>query len=350
MRKFRDVFKEKQTLSESLHEKNVLESFEKVYSSLLEKYGISNFKNLNEDHQTVFLAELNSYWDEKEGILPKGEKFLAGNSDLLNESSTAEQRKNFMKKRSVPAISETLRQSGLKWKLYNIIDEMYQGVGASDLGDVLDPKEMTEIMVESFRESVRTFMTEVKYELTENAGTKKNSELNERQFSEKERMELAKKGYAMPDGGFPIVTKKDCENAVKAFGRGNQPRAEKAHILKRAKALGCMDVIPDKWKSTNEGLGDLFKKKQIKLSGEFNTEEAHSTAKYVLELLDAAGIKANVSPGGAIKTSDKNMNLGTITPEGYLYVPGAGNWAPEDFSRNEKNIITGMQTCSDIKC
>lgn len=175
MRKFRAVFKEKQNLSEGLREKNVLGSFEKVYSALLEKYEISNFKNLDEKYQTVFLAELNSYWDEKQGILPRGQKFLDGNSDLLNENSTSDQKKNYMKKRTVPAITETFRQSGLKYRLYNIIDEMYKGIGADDLSDVLSAKEMTEIMVESFRESVKSFMTEVKYELTENSGLKKKS-------------------------------------------------------------------------------------------------------------------------------------------------------------------------------
>lgn len=175
MRKFRAVFKEKQSLSEGLHEKKVLGSFERVYSALLEKYAISNFKSLDEKYQPVFLAELNSYWDEKGGILPKGKKFLAGNSDILNEQSTADQKKHFMKKRAVPAISETFRQSGLKYKLYNIIDEMYKGIGAEDLSEVLSSKEMTDIMVESFKESVKTFMTEVKYELTENSKPQKKT-------------------------------------------------------------------------------------------------------------------------------------------------------------------------------
>jgi len=173
MRKFRSVFKEKQTLNEQYREKKVLSNFKKVYDALLEKYKVSSFETLNEQYQNVFLAELNSYWDEKEGILPKGKKFLSGASDMLNESSTQIQKKNYMKRRSVPAINETLRQSGLKWKLYDIIDEMYKGVGAKDLNDVMSPQEMTEILVESFRDSVRKFMTEVKCELSENAKPKK---------------------------------------------------------------------------------------------------------------------------------------------------------------------------------
>lgn len=178
MQKFRQVFKTKQSLTESQNEKLVLGSFKKVYAALLEKYRISEFNTLNEERQPAFLAELHSYWDEKAGILPKGIKFLRGNSDLLTEKSTSDQKRNFMKKRAVPAISETFKQSNLKYKLYDIIDEMYKSTASKKLGDVLTPKEMTEILVESFRDSVKNIMTEIKYELNENSGiSKKKTQL-----------------------------------------------------------------------------------------------------------------------------------------------------------------------------
>jgi hypothetical protein len=68
-----------------------------------------------------------------------------------------------------------------------------------------------------------------------------------REFSDKSRQKLAKKGAAMPHGGFPIVTRQDLKNAVKAFGRAKNPAKTKAHIIKRAKALGATDVLPDDW-------------------------------------------------------------------------------------------------------
>ena len=74
----------------------------------------------------------------------------------------------------------------------------------------------------------------------------------ERKFSTKQRQKLAKEGKAMKDGGFPIVNQQDLKNAIKAYGRGNQPKAEKAHIKKRAKALGAVYLIPDEWKQINE--------------------------------------------------------------------------------------------------
>lgn len=73
-------------------------------------------------------------------------------------------------------------------------------------------------------------------------------ELNERRFSDERREELAKKGYAMPDGSFPIEKEKDVKNAVRAWGRSQKPGV-KEHIIKRAKSLGVYDTdIPEDWK------------------------------------------------------------------------------------------------------
>ena len=71
----------------------------------------------------------------------------------------------------------------------------------------------------------------------------------ERDFSDAKRKELAKSGAALPDGSFPIENKSDLENAVKAVGRASNPSAAKAHIKKRAKALGFTDCLPDTWES-----------------------------------------------------------------------------------------------------
>jgi len=53
------------------------------------------------------------------------------------------------------------------------------------------------------------------------------------------------KSYALPDGSFPIVTKKDLENAIKSYGRSKDKEKAKKHIKKRAKELGHTDLLPD---------------------------------------------------------------------------------------------------------
>jgi hypothetical protein len=64
-------------------------------------------------------------------------------------------------------------------------------------------------------------------------------------YSDEERREMADKGFALSDGSFPIKDLKDLKNAIQAYGRAkDQARAAK-FIVKRAKALGAEDLIPD---------------------------------------------------------------------------------------------------------
>jgi len=59
---------------------------------------------------------------------------------------------------------------------------------------------------------------------------------------------MAKNGQAMPDGAYPIADKEDLSNAVRAVGRGGANHDTiRRHIMKRAKALGASDQIPDNW-------------------------------------------------------------------------------------------------------
>lgn len=74
-----------------------------------------------------------------------------------------------------------------------------------------------------------------------------DDDLQERTFSTEERMMMAKKGMAMPDGSYPIATVTDLENAIAAFGRAKDQASVKRHIIKRAKALGATDKLPDGW-------------------------------------------------------------------------------------------------------
>ena len=66
-----------------------------------------------------------------------------------------------------------------------------------------------------------------------------------------ERQKLAKSGKAMPGGSFPIRNGEDLKNAIHAFGRAKESeRADvKRHIIKRARALGKSDLIPESWGS-----------------------------------------------------------------------------------------------------
>lgn len=67
-------------------------------------------------------------------------------------------------------------------------------------------------------------------------------------YDSKQLAAMAKNGQAMPDGSYPIGDKEDLANAIHAVGRGSgSHNAIRMHIMRRAKALGAMDMIPDNW-------------------------------------------------------------------------------------------------------
>lgn len=70
-----------------------------------------------------------------------------------------------------------------------------------------------------------------------------------REFSQEQRDSAAASGAAMPDGSFPIKSRKDLENAIHDWGRAGSKPSVKDHIISRAKSLGATDLLPDDWKA-----------------------------------------------------------------------------------------------------
>ena len=72
--------------------------------------------------------------------------------------------------------------------------------------------------------------------------------VNADKYKQADRDQMAKSGQAMPDGSYPIADEEDLDNAIHAVGRGGADHdAIRAHIIKRAKALGLSSKIPDNW-------------------------------------------------------------------------------------------------------
>ena len=173
MKKFHELYKEKVNEAEELQETQVLTDFRNVYNMMLEHYSITSIHELDEESQVSFLTELNHYWDDVNGLSEKGEKFMAKRSLILNENSTATQKKNFLKSKVQTVISETVRQSDLKWKLYDVIDEMYNQLNAGTLKDILTPDMINTIIHESFSNTVKEFTENIHKELSESAAPQK---------------------------------------------------------------------------------------------------------------------------------------------------------------------------------
>lgn len=62
------------------------------------------------------------------------------------------------------------------------------------------------------------------------------------------RRKAAASGAAMEDGSYPIQSKSDLRKAIRAVGRGGADHNKiRAHVIKRAKALGLEAMVPDNW-------------------------------------------------------------------------------------------------------
>ena len=66
-----------------------------------------------------------------------------------------------------------------------------------------------------------------------------------------DRKKMAASGVAMADGSYPIPDESHLRAAIHAVGRGknNSHASIRAHIIKRAKALGLTNLLPDGWTS-----------------------------------------------------------------------------------------------------
>lgn len=62
------------------------------------------------------------------------------------------------------------------------------------------------------------------------------------------RKALAAKGQARPDGSYPIRNRADLARAILAIGRAKDPQAVKRWIIRRARELHCIDLLPDSWR------------------------------------------------------------------------------------------------------
>lgn len=117
-------------------------------------------------------------------------------------------------------------------------------------------------------------------------------DLLNREFSEEQRRALAEKGHAMPDGSYPIVTREDLENAIQAIGRSKNPGATKAHIKKRARALGLEELIPEEWGGQQDSWSPRKPKALLKKGDWYRIENKADTGSevYIYDEIGGFGV------------------------------------------------------------
>lgn len=87
---------------------------------------------------------------------------------------------------------------------------------------------------------------------------RREHEIDKADYSTEKRIELAREGKAIPikedgkivGGRYPIDNASDLEAAVSSFGRAKSKPEVQAHIVRRARALGATDKLPDAWSAT----------------------------------------------------------------------------------------------------
>lgn len=68
-------------------------------------------------------------------------------------------------------------------------------------------------------------------------------------FTVKQRENLTEKKMAMPDGSYPIRNRSDLKNAISSYGRAKDKEAIKKWIIRRARELNSLDLIPNSWRN-----------------------------------------------------------------------------------------------------
>ena len=103
------------------------------------------------------------------------------------------------------------------------------------------------------------------------------------EYDNEARKKMAEKGFALADGSFPIANLEDLKNAIQAYGRAKDQAKAAKFIVKRAKALGAEDLVPDT-DDFQKSLDELYtqvpaktiaisESKEDKIAQEYDAEE-----------------------------------------------------------------------------
>lgn len=114
-------------------------------------------------------------------------------------------------------------------------------------------------------------------------------------YSAEDKRRLLSQGKAIKnesgDPSYPIADKEDLSNAIQAVGRGSGSHDNiRSYIIRRAKALGASDMIPDNWSAS--GSNKAADSEVVIKEGTPMTEEDVKAVNDALEDADEAASKA----------------------------------------------------------
>lgn len=142
------------------------------------------------------------------------------------------------------------------------------------------------------------------------------------------RRECARRGWSLPDGSYPIRDEEhhglaDLDKAIRAVGRGSAPHDEiRRHIMRRARALGASDRIPDTWEpdgdvETSAEVDELAARRRDKMPPWLRSLETLLTPGTTPAVIDEDGVahyELNVIVSGRLRevsVTDQPAIVGT---------------------------------------
>lgn len=156
--------------------------------------------------------------------------------------------------------------------------------------------------------------------------------------SKKSREEAAEKGEALSDGSYPIRNVSDLKNAIQAYGRAKESDRAKVrrHIIKRARALGKADLIPDNWKTAqSEGITASLESMRTRVEA----GRAAIVAAAALTEEEKRRKELEETPGGQ-EPDPKGLAPESEEDGGQKYKPG---YQPRDYNGQFRDVLARLK-------
>ena len=156
-------------------------------------------------------------------------------------------------------------------------------------------------------------------------------------FSDEERTKLAEKGFALPDGSYPIRNEDDLRNAITAYGRSKpQDRVKvRKHIAKRARALSKAYLIPEEWKTVASAEVETLVASMRSRIATFAGEDVKKISEADLKKLADAKTQADKQTEEEIKIA-QDIADGKTTAKEVYDAEGRSKYTPKTQPRDAK--------------
>lgn len=164
-----------------------------------------------------------------------------------------------------------------------------------------------------------------------------------RDFTAQKRKKMASAGSALPDGSFPIANAEDLKNAIHLAGHAKDPAAARAHIKKRASALGLTNMIPDSWNSQKAFVANVGNRYILAAKGTVDTLD-HLPERLANVARQAAEAKsANLWIAGRYVEADSpNRNQAFWSADDLQFGQPTVDHGPINWLHEERHIIGAL--------